>query len=131
MDVRSKKVLIFGLARSGVGAANLLASLGAEVMVTDRKSKEELSNFAGRLLPSVRLVLGGHPEEMLNGIDLIVISPGVPLNIEPLKKARDKGIKIISELELAYQIIRDLGFRGQGLEEKTGPIPNPQSHFWP
>ncbi len=61
MDVRSKKVLIFGLARSGVGAANLLASLGAEVMVTDRKSKEELSNFVGRLLPSVRLGLGGHP----------------------------------------------------------------------
>ncbi|TAL23805.1 MAG: UDP-N-acetylmuramoyl-L-alanine--D-glutamate ligase [Nitrospirae bacterium] len=105
MKIKGKKILIFGLARSGVGAANLLLGQGAEVTVTDKKSKGELAVFIERLLPSVRLALGGHPDEIFKNTDLIVISPGVPLDIPPLKKAKDAGIKIIGELELAYQII--------------------------
>ncbi|MFA5846038.1 MAG: UDP-N-acetylmuramoyl-L-alanine--D-glutamate ligase [Thermodesulfovibrionales bacterium] len=107
MEIKGKKILIFGLARSGAGAANLLARSGAEVTVTDKKSKGELTEFVERLLPSVRLALGGHPDGIFKNIDLIVISPGVPLDILPLKKAKDAGIKIIGELELAYQIIRE------------------------
>ncbi|MDO9287318.1 MAG: UDP-N-acetylmuramoyl-L-alanine--D-glutamate ligase [Thermodesulfovibrionales bacterium] len=129
MEIKGKKILIFGLARSGAGAANLLARSGAEVTATDKKSKGELTEFVERLLPSVRLALGGHPDGIFKNTDLIVISPGVPLDILPLKKAKDAGIKIIGELELAYQIIQGLGFRGQGLEEKTEPIPNPQSQI--
>lgn len=107
MEIKGKKILIFGLARSGVGAANLLARSGAEVTVTDKKSKGELTVFIERLLPSVRLALGGHPDGIFKNTDLIVVSPGVPLDIPPLKKAKDAGIKIIGELELAYQIIRE------------------------
>ena len=107
MEIKGKKILIFGLARSGAGAANLLARSGAEVTVTDKKSKGELTVFIERLLPSVRLALGGHPDGIFKNTDLIVISPGVPLDIPPLKKAKDAGIKIIGELELAYQIIRE------------------------
>ncbi|MEK6653094.1 MAG: UDP-N-acetylmuramoyl-L-alanine--D-glutamate ligase [Nitrospirota bacterium] len=107
MEIKGKKILIFGLARSGAGAANLLARSGAEVTVTDKKSKGELIEFVERLLPSVRLALGGHPDGIFKNTDLIVISPGVPLDIPPLKKAKDAGIKIIGELELAYQIIRE------------------------
>jgi len=104
MEVKGKKILIFGVARSGVGAANLLTRLGAEVTVTDKKSKEELREFIERLLPPVRLSLGGHPEEIFKDVDLIVISPGVSLDISPLQKAREAGVKIIGEFELAYQI---------------------------
>ena len=107
MEIKGKKILIFGLARSGAGAANLLARSGAEVTVTDKKSKGELTEFVERLLPSVRLALGGHPDGIFKNTDLIVVSPGVPLDIPPLKKAKDAGIKIIGELELAYQIIRE------------------------
>ncbi|MDP3112739.1 MAG: Mur ligase family protein, partial [Thermodesulfovibrionales bacterium] len=107
MEIKGKKILIFGLARSGAGAANLLARSGAEVTATDKKSKGELTEFVERLLPSVRLALGGHPDGIFKNTDLIVISPGVPLDILPLKKAKDAGIKIIGELELAYQIIRE------------------------
>jgi UDP-N-acetylmuramoylalanine--D-glutamate ligase len=108
MDIKGKRILIFGLARSGIGAANLLVHFGAEVTVTDKKSKEELTGSIERLSPSVRLSLGGHPDGIFNGIDLIVVSPGVPLDIRPLSIAKDKGIKIIGELELAYQIISNL-----------------------
>lgn len=104
MNISGKKIMIFGLARSGTGAANLLAGLEAEVTVTDKKSDKELAEYIGQLSPSVKLSLGGHPMS-LNGIDMIVISPGVPLSIEPLRKARGQGIKIIGELELAYQVI--------------------------
>ena len=104
MEVKVKKAVIFGLGRSGVGAANLLASSGAEVVVTDRKSGEELTGYAHRLSPSVKLCLGGYPRNM-NGADLIVVSPGVPPEIDPIMRARERGIKVIGELELAYQVL--------------------------
>ncbi|MDP3048251.1 MAG: UDP-N-acetylmuramoyl-L-alanine--D-glutamate ligase [Thermodesulfovibrionales bacterium] len=105
MEIRDKKILVFGLAESGVGASNLLASLGAKVTVTDSKPKEALMKYVERLLPSVRLSLGGHPDGILQGVDMIVLSPGVPPDIQPLKKAKEMGIRIIGELELAYQVI--------------------------
>ncbi|MEK7735458.1 MAG: hypothetical protein AAB287_00055, partial [Nitrospirota bacterium] len=105
MELRNKNILVFGLAESGVGASNLLAGLGAKVTVTDRKPKEALMKYVERLLPAVRLSLGGHPDGILQGVDMIVLSPGVPPDIQPLKKAMEIGIRIIGELELAYQAI--------------------------
>jgi len=104
VEIKGKRILVFGLARSGVGAANLLAGLGAEVTVTDRKPADELGEYVRRLFPSVKLCLGEYPPFM-NGTDIVVVSPGVPLHIEPIAKAREKGIKIIGELELAYQMV--------------------------
>lgn len=126
METRGKKVLIFGLGRSGVGAANLLSGSGADVTVTDKKPAAELGEYLQRLSSSVKLCLGGYPERM-NGTDLVVVSPGVPLETEPVARARGKGIKVIGELELAYHVIQGLGVRGQGLVKETTPIPNPQS----
>lgn len=104
VKIKGKRILVFGLARSGVGAANLLAGLGAEVTVTDKKPAGELKEYVRRLSPSVKLCLGEYPSSM-NGTDMVVVSPGVPLHIEPIVKAREKGIKIIGELELAYQVV--------------------------
>jgi len=106
VETRGRKILIFGLGRSGVGAANLLSDSGADVTVTDRKLEAELREYVQRLSPSVKLCLGGYPERM-NGTDLVVVSPGVPLEIEPIAKARGKGLKIIGELELAYAFLRE------------------------
>ena len=105
MELRDKNILVFGLAESGVGASNLLASLGAKVTVTDSKPKEALMKYVEKLLPSIRLSLGGHPDGILQGVDMIVLSPGVPPDIASLKKAKEMGIRIIGELELAYQVI--------------------------
>ncbi len=107
METEGKRVLIFGLGRSGVGAANLLSASGAEVTVTDRKKEGELLENIRKLLPSVKLCLGGYPQSM-NGTDLVVLSPGVPLEIEPVRMAREKGIKVIGELELAYAMVKSM-----------------------
>jgi UDP-N-acetylmuramoylalanine--D-glutamate ligase len=123
MEVTDKRVLVVGLARSGAGAARLLSLMGAEVTVTDRRSRAELSEFVRELGPSVKLALGGHPEEVFAAADLIVVSPGVPLEIGPLVSARAKGIPVIGELELAFQIIDGAKVRGQGSEgEETIPF---------
>lgn len=105
MELKGRKVTVVGLARSGVGAANLLADMGADVTVTDRQSEARLSEMVSRLVPSVRRVLGGHPKDLFMSAEMIVVSPGVPLEIEQIASARAAGIPVIGELELAYQII--------------------------
>ncbi len=107
MDLRGKKITVVGLARAGVGAANLLASMGAEVTVTDRLPEDRLSKAVKRLAPSVRRVLGGHPDGPFMSAEMIVVSPGVPLEIEQISSAKASGIPVIGELELAYQIMDD------------------------
>lgn len=104
-NINRKRVTVLGLARSGVGAANILAEFGADVTVTDKKEKEELKEYLDKLDPKIKTVLGQHPAEIFLNADLIIVSPGVPLWINPLNLARNKGIRIIGELELAYQII--------------------------
>ena len=104
-----KKITVVGLARSGVGAANLLVSLGAKVTVTDRKKPEQLDAFIKALSPEVSLSLGNHPAELFELSDLIVISPGVSLESGPMALARSKGVRIIGELELAFQALRSDG----------------------
>ena len=102
---KDKKILVVGLARSGIGAANLLSSSGARVTVTDRKPRSFLEDQISKLRPSVKVITGGNQEEIFDASDLIVVSPGVPPDIAPLIKARASGIPVISELELAYQVV--------------------------
>ena len=99
-----------------------MSLLGAEVTVTDKRSRDELSEVVRALGPSVKLALGGHPEEVFTGADLIVVSPGVPLEIGPIASAKAKGIAVIGELELAFQIIEGSEVGGQGSEGEK-PIP--------
>jgi len=104
------KAVVIGLARSGVGAANLLAREGEEVTVTDIRAAEELKGFAEELSPSVNLVVGRHPDWLFEDADLVVVSPGVPLGIRPVEIARRAGARVIGELELAYEHLSDLPF---------------------
>jgi len=102
-----KKITVVGLARSGVGAANLLAALGAKVTVTDRKNPQQIQEFINALDPGVSLALGSHPAALFESADLIVVSPGVPADIEPLLIARRSGVRVIGELELAFQALAE------------------------
>lgn len=102
--IKGKRVTVVGMARSGTGAANLLAEFGAEVVVTDLKREGDLRQFIQGLHPSVRLVLGGHPEELFVSTDIVILSPGVNSEMPQLLLAEAKGIPVIGELELAYQI---------------------------
>lgn len=105
MDVAGKKVVVLGLARSGVAAARLLSRLGATVVANDRREAAELAADLESLsgLPNVTVITGGHPEEILESpTALVVKNPGIPQEIPVVKRARALGIPVISEVELAY-----------------------------
>lgn len=107
-ELKGKNIVVVGLARSGLGAANLLVALGANVTVNDIKTESELKEYIRDLDPRVEIVFGCHKEELFLNSDLIVLSPGIPLTLEPISKAINKGIPVIGELELAYQAINYL-----------------------
>jgi UDP-N-acetylmuramoylalanine--D-glutamate ligase len=105
MRIKNKKILVVGLARSGLAAANFLIRKGAHVTVTDLRPCNELQEEIAQLGGKVRLALGGHTESDFLQSDLIVISPGVPTRLSELKHAVARGIPILSEVELAYPFI--------------------------
>jgi len=102
MDVRGKRVLVVGLARSGSTAALALARHGASVTVSDLKPPSEFRDLLPTLLQAkVGMELGSQRPETFMGHDLIVISPGVPWDLPPLQAARERGIPIYPEVEAA------------------------------
>jgi UDP-N-acetylmuramoylalanine--D-glutamate ligase len=103
--LRGKKILVVGLGRSGRGAANILSSLGSIVSVTDMKPLSSLKDEAGKLSPDITIRAGGNPQNLFLTCDLIILSPGVPLTIPQIALAREKGIPVMGELELAYQLV--------------------------
>lgn len=106
MELEGRKVLVVGLARTGVAAARFLALRKARVTCTDLRTQEDLGDVAGLVEEAgSRLRLGGHEEEDFLQADLIVVSPGVPLTIPPLREARAAGVEIIGEVELAFRHI--------------------------
>jgi UDP-N-acetylmuramoylalanine--D-glutamate ligase len=106
MELDGKKVLVVGLARTGLATAKFLKSKGSMVSTTEAKSREELKE-AVQELEGMNLFSewGGHQTETFLKQDMIVVSPGVDLKIEPIQRALEKGIQVISEIELAYHFI--------------------------
>lgn len=100
-DFRGKKVTVVGLARSGAAAARALNALGAIVTVTDKKPLDQLTAVTTSLGSGIAVEAGGHPERIFVEADLIVLSPGVP-KIAAVQQAQRHGVKVISELELAW-----------------------------
>ncbi|MDO9574660.1 MAG: UDP-N-acetylmuramoyl-L-alanine--D-glutamate ligase, partial [Candidatus Contubernalis sp.] len=109
MELKHKTVVVIGMGLSGVSAARLLAQKGARVIINDYKSREELIPCLEALksYPNIKIVTGGHPEGIVNtGTELVVKNPGIPMDIRPLKRADELGIKVITEVELAYLFTR-------------------------
>jgi UDP-N-acetylmuramoylalanine--D-glutamate ligase len=106
-DLRNKRVLVVGLARTGGATALFCAARGAAVTATDTRTEAEIGEAIQRLRAAgVTLELGGHQETVIVGQDLIIPSPGVPADAPLLKAARAKGITIWSEIELAYRLLK-------------------------
>jgi UDP-N-acetylmuramoylalanine--D-glutamate ligase len=102
MDVANKRVLVVGLGKSGVASALFLKARGARVTVSDTKPQDELKNEIPALLDQgIAVETGGHGERTFRGQDLIVVSPGVPVDAPALVQARALGEKVIGEVELA------------------------------
>ena len=103
-SVAGRRVVVVGAARSGVAAAELLRRRGARVTLSESRSTFDA---ASRLREAgVALELGGHRRETLADADLIVTSPGVPLDQPVFDAARARGVETIGELELAFRWLR-------------------------
>src|SRR5712692_1301025 len=104
MAVEGKPIVVVGLARSGIAAAEFLARRGEAVVATDLRPAGQLPAEAMRLAErGVRLELGGHRAETLAGAALVVVSPGVPWEAPLLVAARAAGVPVIGEIELAFR----------------------------
>ena len=107
MDLAGKKVLIIGAARSGIAAAQFLTSRGAVVALNDQKPLDKWSAAALALKEAgVGLLPGEAPTWLLDQIELVVVSPGVPANIIPIRYAERAGAEVIGEVELAYRYLK-------------------------
>ena len=104
MDFADKNVLVIGLARSGLAALTSLHKRGARLIAYDAKSEAELGDCVADLQTMGVTVYAGIFPPVSSDLDLLVVSPGVPLEIELVQIARRLGIEVISELELAYRI---------------------------
>ena len=107
MELRDKSALVIGLARTGRECARFLARRGASVRVTDVRSERELKQEMDALaeLP-VRYCLGAEDRSWLDDVDFVVPSPGIPAENTLLRAAQERGIEILSEIELACRFVR-------------------------
>jgi UDP-N-acetylmuramoylalanine--D-glutamate ligase len=103
--MEGREVVVIGLARSGVAAASFLARRGARVAAVDRRTDLAPEALALREA-GVRLELGEHRRETFTSAALLVVSPGVPWELPELVAAREKGVPVIAEIELAFRHLR-------------------------
>ena len=107
IELKDQRVLVVGLARTGVATALFCASRGAVVSATDIRSADQLGDASTQLpAAGVRLALGEPSEAILEGQTLVVPSPGVSADAWLLQQARAKGIPVLSEIELASRFLR-------------------------
>src|SRR5437762_6593093 len=120
MELNGKRVLVVGLGRSGVASALFLKQRGAQVTVSDSKPQEQLGEEIPVLLDhGIAVETGGHGERTFRGQDLIVVSPGVPVDSPLLVQARAVGEPVIGEVELASQFLHKIIVAITGSNGKT------------
>ncbi len=103
------RVVVVGAARSGVALARFLLSRQAAVVLTDLRDASALGPEVAALgHDGVQLQLGGHDAQSFLAADLVAVSPGVPLTIPPLAAARDKGVRVVAEVEVASWYLKGI-----------------------
>ncbi len=107
MDIQGKRVLVVVLGKSGAASALFLNARGAKVTVSDARSQEQLREEIPLLLDhGISVETGQHGERTFRDQDLIVVSPGVPFDVPQLVQARERGIPVIGEVELAARFLK-------------------------
>ena len=101
-DLKGRRVLVVGLARSGLAACRVLQGAGAIVKATDKRFPEEIGGLSDLERIGVEVEAGGHSMDFARDCDLVVVSPGVPLDIDIVTWARNADKPVIGEVELAY-----------------------------
>lgn len=107
MEFKGKNILVIGAGISGFAAAKIAKNFGANVTLSDAKNESDLKYDFGNLREiGVNLKFGAQTENLLDGVDLVIVSPAVPLRVPILQAALKKNIEVISEVELAYDLAR-------------------------
>ncbi|WP_099187936.1 UDP-N-acetylmuramoyl-L-alanine--D-glutamate ligase [Tepidibacter mesophilus] len=119
MNLNGNNILLVGLARTGISTIKKLYEKGAKVTVNDIKDEEKLKDILNDLNEyDVKYVLGQHIED-ISGVDLTIVSPGVPLNLDFIKKIKESNIEVIGEVELAYRLSKSFFIGITGTNGKT------------
>ncbi|WP_411501869.1 UDP-N-acetylmuramoyl-L-alanine--D-glutamate ligase [Brevibacillus centrosporus] len=104
---QNQSVVVIGMAKSGVAVAKLLHRFGANVVVNDKKAREEATGAEELEELGIPVICGYHPDDLIHpGISLVVKNPGIPYEAPPVAKAMELGIPVITEVELASQIAK-------------------------
>ncbi|WP_075429783.1 UDP-N-acetylmuramoyl-L-alanine--D-glutamate ligase [Selenomonas sp. GACV-9] len=105
MDLSGKKVLVIGAGISGFAAAKLAKKFGAEVVLSDAKSEQDIKyDFQELRAADIRLAFGPQQEELLEGVDMVIVSPAVPVRIPIIQAAYARKIRVLTEVEMAYEL---------------------------
>ncbi len=119
MKTEGLKILVVGLGKTGLAAANRLCELGAEVTVTDKRDAQELSAQIALLDKKAGIAVGGYDDVIGVTFDIVVPSPGVDWNSGLLQNFRNRGVKVISEIELAFRLAPSRWVAVTGTNGKT------------
>ena len=107
MNFTDKKILVIGAGISGFAAAKIAKKFGAKVILSDSKSEQDIKfNFDELRELGIDLIFGKQTENLLIGVDMIILSPAVPVKIPVVQIALAKNIPVISEVELAYNLAK-------------------------
>lgn len=119
MDISGKRVLIVGTGKSGIGAANLLLRVNAVPILFDENEQVDVSKVKSLMDREVEVIIGVVSEEVIQSIDLLVLSPGVPTDTEFVKQFHDRKIPVWGEIELGYQFAKGKLLAITGTNGKT------------
>jgi UDP-N-acetylmuramoylalanine--D-glutamate ligase len=120
MELANKTIIVVGLGVTGMALARFLKKRGAVVRVTDQAAEETLGAQAQKLAEmGIALELGSHRSQTFKMADLVVLSPGVPHTIEPVLRAKARGVPVIGEIELASRFINEPILAVTGTNGKT------------
>jgi len=103
MDYRQKNIVVIGAGLSGLALVRFFCAKGARVTLSDRRDASQIQGLEQLEGYSLNYDLGGHDAELFSRADLVAVSPGVPLDIEPLKKAAEAGIPLLGDIEIAVR----------------------------
>jgi UDP-N-acetylmuramoylalanine--D-glutamate ligase len=124
-DVTNRRVTVAGAARSGIAAAELLARRGARVTLSE--AQPVVADVEGLRKLGVALELGGHQARSFIDADLVVLSPGVPPTLDVVHSARERGVPVIAEIELASRWLQGRVIAITGTKGKSTTTRRPAS----
>ena len=120
MNLENKNVLVIGAGISGFAAAKVAKKFGANVTLSDAKLEADIKfDFSQLRELGINLSFGKQEENLLDGVDLVTVSPAVPIKIPILQAALKKNIPVISEVELAFDLAKSPIFAVTGTNGKT------------